>query len=85
VTVRDDSTTYTGAALAYPGSDVTVTGTNGLSKSGGTLSDTYNNSATVPTTAGSYAVVVTFTPTDTTDYNSATAAPQRPSRLPRRH
>ena len=72
MTAKNDSTTYTGAAPAYPASDVTVTGPNNLSKGDGTLSYTYNGSATAPTTAGSYTVVVTFTPNDTTDYNSAT-------------
>ena len=71
VTASNDSTTFTGSPQAYPGSDVTVTGANGLNNSDGTLSYTYNGSATVPTTAGSYAVVVTFTPTDATDYASA--------------
>ena len=51
---------------------MTVTGADGLSNSGGTLSYTYNGSATVPTAAGIYAVVATFTPGDTTDYTSST-------------
>ncbi|MGA2068563.1 MAG: CARDB domain-containing protein, partial [Thermoguttaceae bacterium] len=72
VTATDDSTAYTGGPQAYPGSDVTVTGANGLDQSGGTLSYTYNGSATVPTGVGSYAVLATFTPSDATDYNVAT-------------
>ncbi len=72
VTVGNESTTYTGSALAYPDSDVTVTGANGLNNSGGALSYTYNGSATVPILAGSYTVVVTFAPTDATDYTTAT-------------
>ncbi|MGO8747774.1 MAG: beta strand repeat-containing protein [Thermoguttaceae bacterium] len=72
VTAHNANTTYTGSLQAYPGSDVTVAGANGLSKSDGSLSYTYNGSATVPTTSGSYAVLVTFTPTDATDYAIAT-------------
>src|SRR5208283_2765204 len=62
-----DSATYTGSVLAYPSSDVTVTGGTG------TLSFTYDGSTTVPITAGSYTVVATFKPTDTTDYNTVSA------------
>ena len=72
VTASNDSTTYTGSPLAYPGGDVTVTGANGLTKSGGSLSYTYNGVSTAPTTAGSYAVVATFTPSDAINYTSAT-------------
>ncbi len=72
VTANNDSTTYTGSPQPYPGGDVTVTGANGLNNTDGTLSYTYNGSATVPTTTGSYVVVVTFTPTDANDYAIAT-------------
>ncbi len=72
VTASSDNTGYAGSPLAYPGSDVMVTGANGLTKGDGTLSYTYNGSATAPTTAGAYTVVITFTPNDTTDYNTAT-------------
>jgi dUTPase len=72
VTATSGNTTYTGAPQPYPNSDVTVAGANGLSNSGGTLSYTYNGAATVPTAAGSYAVVATFTPSDAIDYASAT-------------
>ncbi len=68
-----ESTTYTGMPLAYPSNDVTVTGASGLKSSGGTLSFTYNGSATVPTAAGTYAVNVTFTPADSADYNVGSA------------
>jgi len=71
VSATNDSTTFTGSPQAYPGSDVAVTGANGLNNTGGTLSYTYNGSTTVPTTAGNYAVVVTFAPTDANDYSSA--------------
>ncbi len=71
VTASDDHTTYTGLPLAYPSNDVTVSGANGLSKSGGSLSYTYNGSATVPAAAGNYTVVATFAPSDATDYTSA--------------
>ena len=74
VTAAADSTTYTGAALAYPGADVAVAGANNLGNSGGALSFTYNGSATVPTAAGNYTVVVAFTPIDTTDFSSATVS-----------
>ena len=67
------STTYTGSSQGYPTSDVTVTGANGLSNSGGVLSFTYNGSSTAPTTAGTYSVVVTFMPKDATDYADGTA------------
>ena len=70
VTASDDHTTYTGLPLAYPSNDVTVSGANGLSKSGGSLSYTYNGSATVPAAAGNYTVVATFAPSDATDYTS---------------
>jgi VCBS repeat-containing protein len=68
VTATSDNTTYNGSPEAYPDSDVTVTGANHLNNSGGTLTYTYNGSATVPTTAGTYAVLATFKPSDTTDY-----------------
>ncbi|MGA2253387.1 MAG: NF038129 family PEP-CTERM protein [Thermoguttaceae bacterium] len=71
VTAKDDITMYTGAQQAYLDSDVTVTGANGLNGSGGTLSYTYNGSAAIPAAAGSYTVIATFKPTDTTDYTSA--------------
>ena len=72
VTAGDDNTTYSGLPQAYLDSDVTVIGANGLDSSGGTLSYTYDDSATVPTAAGSYTVVATFTPNNATDYSSAT-------------
>ncbi|HVX12138.1 MAG TPA: NF038129 family PEP-CTERM protein [Pirellulales bacterium] len=72
VSLIDDSATYSGSPLAYPASDVTVTGAGGLSNSGGTLSYSYNGSPTIPTAAGSYTVVATFTPTDTAEYSIAT-------------
>jgi len=72
VAAKDDITMYTGTPQAYLDSDVTVTGANGLNGSSGTLSYTYNGSAAVPTTAGSYSVIATFTPTNATDYASAT-------------
>ena len=68
VSAPPESATYTGSSQGYPTSDVTVTGANGLDSSDGALSFTYNGSSTAPTTAGTYSVVVTFTPTDTTDY-----------------
>ena len=41
----------------------------------GTVSNVkYNGSATVPTNAGTYAITADFAPTDTTNYNSLTAA-----------
>ncbi len=90
------TTTYTGAPQGYPASAVVVSGVNGLSNSAGMLSFTYNGSATVPTTAGTYTVVATFTPSDSADYNAGSAtttwtislamptvhAPARPPRTP---
>ena len=73
MTALNVSTTYTGSPQGYPSADVTVSGAGGLTSSGGTLSYTYNGSSTVPTTAGSYTVLVTFTPTDSTDYTTQTA------------
>ncbi len=70
VTAAAQSTVYTGDAQPYPGTDVTVTGANGLTGSDGSLSFTYNGSSNVPTSAGTYSVVATFTPTDTTDYTN---------------
>ena len=67
VTATADSTVYTGSPQAYPTSDVTVSGPNGLTSSGGALSFTYDGSSTVPTTAGTYSLAVTFTPNDTAD------------------
>ncbi len=72
VSAPAQSATYTGSPQGYPTSAVTVTGANGLNSSDGALSFTYNGSATVPTTAGTYSVVVTFTPTDTADYTNGT-------------
>jgi hypothetical protein len=72
VSANNDSSTFTGAALTYPTSDVSVRGVNGLTASGGTLSFTYNGSSTVPTKAGTYTVVATFTPTNVTDYTTTT-------------
>ena len=72
VIAANESTTYNGSPQAYPvtGSDVTVSGPNGLTSSGGTLSFTYNGSSTVPDIAGTYSVLVTFAPNDTTDFTS---------------
>jgi hypothetical protein len=72
VTVTDDSTTYNGAAQAFPSKDVTVLGTSGQENGGGTRTYTYNGSSTVPSAAGTYTVDVTFTPNDTADFVSAT-------------
>ena len=55
---------------AYPASVVTVTSGNGLDSSGGTLSFTYNG-LSVPTNAGNYTVVVSFTPNDPVHYTKA--------------
>jgi hypothetical protein len=66
------STTYDGAPQAYPTGSVTVTGVNGLNSSDGILRFTYNGVSTVPTNAGTYTVVVTFTPNDTVHYTIAT-------------
>ena len=42
----------------------------------GTVSNVkYNESATIPTAAGTYAITADFTPDDTADYNSLTGAP----------
>ncbi len=74
VTAVSGSASYTGSPLAYPASDVTVTGANGLNNGDGVLSYTYNGSTTVPTAAGSYTVVATFLPTDATDYTTGTGS-----------
>jgi hypothetical protein len=70
VSALAQSATYTGSPQGYPTSAVTASGPNGLTSSGGTLSVTYNGSSAVPTTAGTYSVLVTFLPNDTTDYTS---------------
>jgi Bacterial Ig-like domain (group 3)/MBG domain (YGX type)/MBG domain/NHL repeat len=65
LSISNSPVTYTGAAQA-----ATVTGSVG-----GSVSNVlYNGSATVPITAGTYAVTANFTPTDTADYNTLTAA-----------
>jgi hypothetical protein len=74
MTASNGSTTYTGSPQAYPASDVTIRGPDGQNESDGTLSFTYNGSATVPTNAGSYAVVATFTPVDSSDETTTAAA-----------
>ena len=71
VSAPAQSATYTGSPQGFPTSAVTVTGANGLTSSGGTLSFTYNGSSNVPTTAGNYSVVVTFIPNDGTDYTTS--------------
>ncbi|MGA8529717.1 MAG: MBG domain-containing protein, partial [Acidobacteriaceae bacterium] len=65
LSISNSPVTYTGAAQA-----ATVTGSVG-----GSVSNVlYNGSATFPITAGTYAVTANFTPTDTADYNTLTAA-----------
>ena len=63
--------TYSSSPQGYPTGAVNVMGANKLTNTGGTLSFSYNGSNNVPTHAGTYSVVVTFTPNDTIDYTNA--------------
>ncbi|MDZ4286091.1 MAG: MBG domain-containing protein [Candidatus Sungbacteria bacterium] len=65
LSVTNSPVTYNGSAQA-----ATVTG----SVAGTASSIKYNGSATTPTNAATYAITADFTPTDTTNYNSLTAA-----------
>ncbi len=65
LSVSNPSVPYTGTAQA-----ATVIG----SVPGTVSAILYNGSSTAPTTAGTYAVTASFTPTDTTDYATLTGA-----------
>ena len=65
LSVSNPSVPYTGSAQA-----ATVVG----SVPGTVSAILYNGSSTTPTTAGTYAVTASFTPTDTTDYATLTGA-----------
>ncbi len=66
LTVTNSPVIYTGSAQAAAVSSGAV---------GGTVSSVlYSGSATVPTNAATYAITANFTPTDTTDYKTLTAA-----------
>ncbi|MEZ4663486.1 MAG: MBG domain-containing protein [Caldilineaceae bacterium] len=65
LTVTNSPVTFSGAAQA-----ASVSG----SAPGTVSAIKYNGSATVPTAAGAYAVTADFTPTDTTNFNSLSAA-----------
>ncbi len=63
--------TVTNTPVTYNGNPQTATVSAGAVA--GTVSNVrYNASATVPTSAGTYAITADFTPTDTTDYNTLT-------------
>src|SRR6185369_4524145 len=65
LSIVNSPVTYNGSAQA-----ATVNGSVG----GSVSSVQYNGSGTVPTNAATYAITANFTPTDTTNYNSLTAA-----------
>ena len=66
------SLSVTNSPVTYNGSPQAATVSGSVA---GTVSNVkYNGSATVPTNAGTYAITADFTPTDTTDYNSLSAA-----------
>ncbi|MFZ4856817.1 MAG: beta strand repeat-containing protein, partial [Desulfuromonadaceae bacterium] len=76
VTVTRDKATPT---LSVTNSPVTYNGSAQSATVSGSVAGTvssikYNGSATVPTAADTYIVTADFTPTDTTNYNSLTAA-----------
>ncbi len=62
----------TNSPVVYNGSPQAATVTGSVGGTPGAI--LYDGSATVPTTAGTYAITANFTPTDTTNYNSLTAA-----------
>jgi hypothetical protein len=70
VTVTGGPFTYNGQGQAPT---ATAVGIDGVTPVPGTASFTYNGSSSTPTLAGTYAVVATFTPTDT-NYSSATGS-----------
>ena len=69
VTVTVGAPIYDGKAHA---ATATAVGVDGTTQVAGMFSFTYNGSATAPTAAGTYAVVATFTSTDT-NYTGGTA------------
>ena len=73
VNLRTDPTlSVTNSPVTYSGSAQSATVTGSVA---GTVTNVkYNTSATVPTSAGTYAITADFTPTDTTNYNSLTQA-----------
>ncbi len=72
VTKATPTLSVTNSPVTYSGTQQSATVTGSVS---GTVSSVlYNGSATVPTNAGTYAITANLTPTDTTNYNSLTAA-----------
>src|SRR5439155_1414585 len=67
LSVTNSPVTYNGSAQSATVSSGSIAGTVSNVK--------YNGSATVPTNAATYAVTADFTPTNTTNYTSLTAAP----------
>ena len=70
LTVTNSPVTYNGSAQAA----VLTATVTGIGTVPGLFSSVqYSGSGTVPTSAGTYAMTATFTPTDTTDYKTVTA------------
>jgi len=70
VTVTGGPFTYNGQGQA---ATATAVGIDGVTPVSGTASFTYNGSSSTPVLAGTYAVVATFTPTDS-NYSSSTGS-----------
>lgn len=67
-----ETLSVTNSPVVYTGSPQAAVVTASVA---GTVSNVlYNGSATVPTSAGTYPITANFTPTDTTDYKTLTAA-----------
>ena len=66
--------TVTGGAFTYDGNphaaSATVVGADGITSISGNVAFTYNGSSTIPTAAGTYSVVATFTSNDPSYSNS---------------